>query len=388
MLVKHRLARGLIACACLACACGASSAAAGACLDPGAWAVPDAQGFRATTPSDVLASAKNADFVLLGEAHDDPDHHLWQLQSLAMLLGERDRLAIGMEMFPRRAQPVLDRWVAGDLDEAAFLRDSDWNRVWRFDPQLYLPILRFARLNHIPVIALNVERQLVTEVAMRGLSAIDPARREGITDPAPASAQYRESLRSSFEQHGKQDESMFENFVQAQLVWDRAFAQALSDAASAHPGALVVGIIGSGHLRYGHGVPHQLHSLGQDKISVWLPIPAASNCAELVDIADVLFPVNDSERSTPPVLGVYLRDEDGATTIGKVMPGSVAAKAGLASGDRIVSAAGVQINSSDDVIALVRRQYPGTWLPIIIERDGKTVDLIAKFPPMQPGENE
>ncbi len=378
---NHKFTLSLIASVWLCSALGvASAAAAEGCFGPGTWGEPDAQSVRSSTASRALKAAEQSRFVLLGEAHDNPDHHLWQLQSLGMLLGSRGELVIGMEMFPRRVQPVLDRWVAGELSESELLEQSEWNRVWRFDPSLYLPLLQFARLNRIPLIALNVERQLIADIGMRGLAAIEPAKREGVTDPEPASEEYRRTLRLSFEQHGPREDAAFENFVEAQLVWDRAFAQALSDANGAHPSATVVGIIGTGHLQYGHGVPHQLRSLGHDNITVWLPISGSSNCSELAGIADAVFAVESSQRSSPPRLGVYLLDDSDGAKIREVVPGSVAERAGLASGDRIVLAAGIPVRVSDDVIAIVRRQSPGTWLPMTIARNGETIDVVAKFP--------
>jgi uncharacterized iron-regulated protein len=335
----------------------------------------------------VLTAARSADVLLLGEAHDDADHHLWQLQSLGMLLGQRGALVIGMEMFPRRVQPALDRWIAGQLSEEQLLEQSEWDRVWRFDPELYLPILRFARLNRIPLIALNVERSLIAETGSSGWDAVAAERREGITDPAPAPNDYRDILKSSFYAHGEHrdepaepEDIAFEYFVQAQLVWDRAFAQALADASISHPQSLIVGIIGSGHLRYGHGVPHQLRSLGIDNTVVWLPAPVAAECAELAGISDAVFGIAGSERRAPPRLGVYLQDADNGADIRDVLPGSVAAAAGLAAGDRIVSAAGVRVRSSNDVITIVRNSFPGTWLPLTVTRNGEAIDIIARFP--------
>jgi hypothetical protein len=301
-----------------------------------------------------------------------------------MLLGSRNSLVIGMEMFPRRVQPALDRWVAGELTETELLEQSEWDRVWRFDPALYLPILRFARLNRVPVVAINVKRQLIADIAKHGLSAIEPNRREGIDDPEPASEDYRQMLKLAFEQHGERDDALFENFVEAQLLWDRAFARALSDARQTHPAALVVGVIGSGHLQYGYGVPHQLRSLGHDNVTVWLPISSSRSCDELAGIADAVFVVADTERAPRPRLGVFLHDDEDGAKVSEVIPGSVAETAGLASGDRILSAAGVQVRASEDVIAVVRRQSPGTWLPMTIARNGETINLVAKFPAAAP----
>jgi len=43
-------------------------------------------------------------------------------------------------------------------------------------------------------------------------------------------------------------------------------------------------------------------------------------------------------------------------------------------------AAGLQTRNSDDLVEVVGRQAPGTWLPLSIKRDGQEIDVIAKFP--------
>lgn len=381
----------------LCCLCAVSSLRAEAlegCLEPGQWARPTSNGAAIATVAEVMAATQEADIVLLGEAHDNADHHLWQLQALGMLHGQHDDMIIGMEMFPRRVQPALDRWIAGQLSEEELLTQSDWNRVWRFDPELYLPILRFARLNKLRLVALNVERSLIAETGASGWGAVAVDRREGISDPAPAPDAYRESLQSSFYMHAghgqaseqpdsrsaSSDDRAFEYFVQAQLVWDRAFAQGLAEAKAANPEALVVGIIGSGHLRYRHGVPYQLRTMGMPRSLVWMPVGVESQCAEIAQVADTVFAVAGSQRNPPPRLGVYLRDTDDGTEIGDVVARSVAAAAGLRPGDRVLGAAGTLITSSDDLIAIVRKQSPGTWLPITIARDDETIEIVARFP--------
>lgn len=354
------------------------------CLPSGTWAATANTDVQRKTPSTIIAEAKDSRFVLLGEAHDNADHHLWQVQAIAMLLGAHDQLVIGMEMFPRRVQPALDAWIAGELTESQLLSQTDWNRVWQFDPEPYLWILRFARLNQIPVVALNVERSLVSAVGARGWDNTPPSQREGITDPAPASDSYRDILESSFAEHGNGDtdhgdDSGFEYFLQAQLTWDRAFAQGLADAATNYPSALVVGIIGSGHLRYGHGVSHQLRSMGQDRTQVWLPVDSSFTCEQLSRVADAVFSVPTTLTENRPRLGVYLVDDTLGAGVRDLVSGSVAEIAGVRSGDKIIHAAGMRIRNSADLIAIVRRQSPGTWLPITIMRDGKKIDLVAKF---------
>jgi len=48
----------------------------------------------------------------------------------------------------------------------------------------------------------------------------------------------------------------------------------------------------------------------------------------------------------------------------------------------VVRAAGLETRNSDDLIEIVGRQAPGTWLPLSIRRDEQEIELIAKFPTM------
>ena len=41
------------------------------------------------------------------------------------------------------------------------------------------------------------------------------------------------------------------------------------------------------------------------------------------------------------------------------------------------------MGSAQDLIGVVQRQSPGTWLPLVLKRDGKTVETVAKFPPQE-----
>src|SRR5215471_9249983 len=135
-----------------------------------------------------------ASVVLLGESHTDVDHHYWQLQTVAALYGQGTNVVIGFEAFPRRLQSVLDDWVEGNLTDEAFLKASEWRHVWGYDAALYMPLFEFARLNRVPMIALNVEQKLVARVGQQGWEAVPAAEREGLSNPAPASLDYQRDL--------------------------------------------------------------------------------------------------------------------------------------------------------------------------------------------------
>jgi uncharacterized iron-regulated protein len=71
----------------------------------------------------MFTQAGNARIAYFGETHDNPASHRLELQLLQALAElHPGRQALGLEMFARAQQPVLDRWVAGKLDEKAFLK--------------------------------------------------------------------------------------------------------------------------------------------------------------------------------------------------------------------------------------------------------------------------
>lgn len=72
---------------------------------------------------------------------------------------------------------------------------------------------------------------------------------------------------------------------------------------------------------------------------------------------------------------------DGAPRINRVANDSVAETTGLKAGDQVVRAAGLEVRIPDELVDIIARQAPGTWLPLSIKRDGQDIDLIAKFPP-------
>ena len=385
------------------------------CGTTGAWI--DTKTGKAIAPEAFFDGLMREPIVLLGENHDSAEHHRWQLQNLAALHGRGARLVIGFEMFPRRLQPVLDRWVRGELTEKAFLDASEWRRLWGYDPELYLPLFHFARMNGIPMVALNVERALVSRVAAEGWVAVPQAEREGLTDPAPASAAYRRSLaevyalKESFKTatpkdgqekaasgtHGtpekkpQVDETKlaeieqrpeFQRFVEAQLVWDRAMAEALAAAKAQNPQAQIVGVMGAGHVEHSHGVPHQLAAAGVPAGAALIPVEAGEACGKTAQgYAHAVFTLKTlaSAAEERPRLGVMLTGAENAALVTGVMPDSVAAATGLQKGDSIIRAAGIGIRGPADLTEVISRQAAGTWLPLTIRRNGEDIELIAKF---------
>ena len=375
------------------------------CVPIGNWKVPGGEEISGT---DVISNALNQSVVLLGEAHANLEHHRWQLQMLSSLHARNPNMVIGFEMFPRRVQEALDKWVAGSLSVAEFLDASDWKHGWSIDAKAYLPLFHFARMNKIPMVALNIDSRLRKEVSLKGFDILSEDKFKGVTRPAEPSKAYLEYLMLVYKKHDRNHKTKiitedldFQRFVRGQQLWDRAMAQALYSALTRLESPpvvgmqalfsvltrperpLVVGIMGAGHIRNGYGVPHQLMDLGIKDVAMLLPWESNKACGQLVTgIADAVFGVASYVKTDGPQrqrLGIQFEMAQKGARILKIEKGSVAETAGLKDKDIIIEIAGLEVKKINNVIEAVKRQAPGTWLPLKVTRGSETIEIIARF---------
>ncbi|MBL1260043.1 MAG: ChaN family lipoprotein [Thiotrichaceae bacterium] len=369
------------------------------CIVANQWYNPDDMGV--IDSNKFLKEAAKGRVTLLGEHHAQGDHQRWELHTLVALHAHNPNMAIGFEMFPRNAQPVLDKWIAGELSEAEFLEQSNWQRYWNFDAKYYLPLFHFARMNQIPIHALNVSKELLKKVRKEGWQNIVDADREGVSDPAPPGEGYKNLLIAIYQQHsahkpgakkGEQDSAAdlaspgFKRFLQGQTLWDAAMAQIIFHETEKDPSLLFVGVMGSGHLVNDYGIPDQLKSLGQQEVTTMIAWHDDFGC-EGIDgqFADAIIGMNMPAEATQPKpkLGVYLEENEAKVSVAKLVEGSVAEAIGLQKGDIFVQAAGKKITRMIQIIAIVQRTSHGTWLPLLMKRGDKEIEIVAKFAPLE-----
>ncbi len=332
----------------------------------------------------LLKASTDLESVLLGEIHTEAADHAWQLRSLETLAQGGRPLVLALEMVPAPRQPILSRYATGQLEEKAFLAEVDWAGVWGHDPALYLPLLRWARQKGIPLLALNLEPEVVRRVRREGLAAIPTAEREGIGTPAPAGEAYRQRLRRAWQAHRtmglqegkalpKTEAEDLERFITSQLLRDRAMAERIAAAHRRDPGRLVVALIGLGHLEGGEGVPAQLRHLGLNRLLTLQRPELPEGCG----------PPPPGTR-----LGAYLESADGAVWVRQVAPGSAAEAAGLRPGDRVRAVNDKPVERAGQVILRVREQPQGEPLRLLIEREGRRLLLqlrLLSAPSRPPG---
>jgi Haem-binding uptake, Tiki superfamily, ChaN len=142
-----------------------------------------------------LGELGRAGAICVGENHRNPHDH-WAQLHLIDELTQRNRkagvaTALGMEMFQRPFQGVLDDFAARRIDEAALLSRSGWKDRWGFEWSLYRPMVVLARDRGAELLALNAPRELTRKVSRRGLDRLEAGERGRLPELVLDDAEHR-----------------------------------------------------------------------------------------------------------------------------------------------------------------------------------------------------
>ena len=297
------------------------------------------------TLPDVMAHVAGKKIIYVGETHNLFPDHVMELEIIKDLHKRGKTFAIGMEMFQRPFQKVLDDYIGGKIDEAEFLKGTEYFKRWGFDYNLYRPILLFARSEKIPVVALNQRQEIVDKVFRGGLDTLPEEEKKSVPSQMDFSDDdYREKLKKVFSEHKDFKTENFDFFYQAQILWDETMAESVDQFLRTRPNDQMVVLAGSGHLAFGSGIPKRTARRNGYDYAVIL------NDADLEKgIANfVLFP-RAIPGVTSPMLMVFIKEEAGKVEIAGFPQNSVSEKAGMKVGDMLLAIDHTAIHTIDDV---------------------------------------
>ena len=218
----------------------------------------------------ILPELKKAKVVYLGETHDSSQDHQNQLKILKELYKNNPKIAIGMEMFQRPFQEIINQYIAGKITEAELVEKTEYKNRWGFDWELYAPILRFAKENKISVLALNTPSEISRKVAKGGIENLSDEEKKlipSITEIKLDNIPYRQMVLKAFEQHqsaGHGNSNSANRFFLAQVLWDETMADGIAKFVKTNPDYQVVVLAGQGHVVYGYGIPSRVERRIQD----------------------------------------------------------------------------------------------------------------------------
>ena len=253
------LLAGLTACATARVAVGPWQAPLGR-QDPLVGRVWDVRAARFVTPDAMVRELSAARFVLLGEKHDNPDHHQIQAVVLRALLATGRRPVVAFEMFTPDDAPAIARYLAAAPRDAAGLGAAvDWKQSGWPDWGLYQPIAQAALDAGVPIVAANLTPATARALARGQRSALpaDLAERYALDQPPPTALQAALTTEIREAHCGHFPADRVDGMVLAQRARDSALAESL--LAGPDGGVLIAG---TGHVRNDRGVPSYLRRQG------------------------------------------------------------------------------------------------------------------------------
>ncbi|MBN2655189.1 MAG: ChaN family lipoprotein [Nitrospirae bacterium] len=294
---------------------------------------------------DTAMQVKDKKIIYVGEEHNKFSHHLTQLEIIKTLHEQGKKVAIGMEMFYRTSQTALDAYTSGDINEQEFLKKSSYFRQWGFDYSLYKPILDFARTHKLKVVALNLPRKIVSKVGASGIDSLAPDERSQMPAFMDYSDEdYKSRLAAIMETHSRAEKRNFDNFFQAQVLWDEYMAESVDMFMKANADHTMVVIVGGGHLSYGSGIPKRAFRRNS------LPYAIILNGENMSPgIADYVVMPDSVYYQKSPVMMVMLKETEKGLEIAGFPEGSSAQEAGLKEGDLILSVGDIAIKDLEDL---------------------------------------
>ncbi len=221
---------------------------------------------------DLVRRLGAADLVLVGERHDNVDHHRLQAWVVAALAEAGRAPAVAFEMIPRDRAGALAAYLDGGGDAAGLGAALDWaDSGWPAWP-LYQPIAEAALAADLPLVAADLPRADRRQIGERGAEALpDALRATWALERSWAPELTRDLLQELSEAHcAVAPPEAFAGLAEVQRARDAAMADALLGALESRDSAVL--IAGTGHTRPDRGVPWFLRARAPEAESLSLAL--------------------------------------------------------------------------------------------------------------------
>jgi uncharacterized iron-regulated protein len=341
-------------------------------------AIVDTADGQSIDADQAAARLDGVSLLLVGETHDSREAHRVQQGILGALVERGRHVRIGLEMLQADRQAVVDRWSSGELTDAAFVDEVGWYDHWGVSWRYYRDILRLARDRHLPVVGLNVPREIISAVRAKGFDALSKDQASRLpTDIEATDAEHLALFKvymGGGGAHGSMDANAWAGLQRAQATWDAVMARnavaALGDSPDLQ--TIVVVLAGSGHVAYGLGIERQARRSFRGRIATLVPVamPLGSTTTVSASLGNFVWGVVEEPAPLYPALGASLRRGNEGTTVSFVEPGSPAAASGLTAGDALLEIDGQKVSTPGTVGRVIGEKDWGDGVDALVRRDG------------------
>jgi uncharacterized iron-regulated protein len=350
-------------------------------------AVTDTASGALLTPSDLPARLADARLVLVGEGHTEMNSHRVERRVIEDLHRAGRRVLIGLEMYPYPEQRWLDDWSDGRLTEEAFLDGSHWYRNWGYNWLYYRDIFLLARDNRLRMYAINAPREVVAAVRQKGFKGLTPEEAAHIpTQIDTQNADHLRLFKASFEDvsfHVGGGDAQWKAMLDAQCTWDAtmAFNAVAALAGDADPKAVMVVLVGAGHVQYGLGIEWQARQWFTGRVASVIAVAVEDEKTGPVksvqaSYANFLWGIPPEVGSLYPELGLATHTRaDKLMEVLDVEKDTPAAAAGFQVGDVLLTLDGVPLSDRETLARLTAAKRWGDGAAFTVRRAEASVPV-------------
>ena len=343
------------------------------------------------TPEEMARRLAGTGILFIGENHTNQEFHDVQLRTIRALREAGREVLIGLEMFPYNEQASLDNWNAGRYTEGGFVELARWYDNWGYHWNYYRDIFLYAQRNGIAMHAVNSPRDVVKSVRAKGFANLTPEEAARLPPKlAPDSDEHRRMYRAFFDKDDAlhMNEAALDGLYRAQTMWDATMGWNALQALRQHggPDAIMVVLIGAGHVTFGLGSERQIDPYYDGRISSLVPVTVVDDEGKPVkqvraSYASFVWGLPGEIDTVYPGLGVSLMGSLGKdpSQIIQVSRKSVAERSGLRVGDVLVSLDGKPVASDNSLRRLMAGYRWGDVAKARVRRDGRETDLEISF---------
>jgi aminopeptidase N len=330
---------------------------------------------KAVSFGEIIRELSENRVIYVGESHERYEDHLLQLEIIRQIHSIYPKIAIGMEMFCRSAQPAIDEYIAKESTEEEFLKKSHYFENWGYDYRFFRDIINFSRSHNLPVLGLNLSKDVVRKVYKEGISSLDKSLEKTIpVERDLVLPGYQKRIKPVYRMHStgkgmpagqRKKSGNFSGFLQAQSLWDETMAWTAAVFLKNNPEHKLIILAGRGHISKENGIPPRLAR--QLKVKQAVVVNSEEYGMES-DQVDYLFFSSPVDFHKSPLLGVMLSVEGSDVIISGLSPHSKAGRAGIKKDDIFLTIENKPIDSIADIKIILLDHDSGEKIKVKIRR--------------------
>ncbi len=208
------------------------------------------------TPTQMLNNLNQARMVIIGEYHDEINHHKNQ-EEIMQSLAKGKTVSVGLEFLNWNQQELFDQYQSSQINEETFLREVKWKNSYPFS--FYRPLVNIALSSGGRAYGLNMPRSAVRKVLCEGPDNVNDEVKALMPPNFTKGTQLAfQFFKETIEEVHPLPQDFYDQFYLAQSLWDDTMAHNAITHSNPDDAHAFVVIVGGFHTYHKLGLPDRI----------------------------------------------------------------------------------------------------------------------------------